>query len=276
MVKPLKQINLAFIGAGHIATSVIVGLINDGLPPARIWATRRNADALNWLSEQLGVSVTTDNAQAAQNADVIVLAVKPVDMPDAASSVAEVVRNKQMLVLSLAAGVRCEQLQGWLGDEAHLVRCMPNTPALIQSAATGLYATNKVQSAECELAESIMRSIGLTVWLSKESDMDVVTALSGSGPAYFFRMMEALQRAGEALGLDSATARLLTLQTAFGAAGMALGSDKDLATLRAQVTSPGGTTAAGLEVLEKGEIDATFLRVLEAARDRAKSLSDEL
>lgn len=178
-------------------------------------------------------------------------------------------------MISVAAGIREENLQTGLGGYVAIVRCMPNTPALIGAGATALYANSYVDAKQHQLAESILRAVGITLWLENENDMDAVTALSGSGPAYFFLVIEALQAAGEKLGLSSETARLLTLQTAFGAARMALESSHSAEKLRQQVTSPGGTTAAALNVLEKEKLRDIFMHALEAACLRSKELAQE-
>ena len=271
----MEQAKLAFIGAGQIASSLIVGLITGGYSPENIVATRRNKASLTRLSETFGVQTSTDNQQAVNFADVVILTVKPADMPVLLPSIAEAVKTKHPLVLSLAAGVRCERIRAVLGRTVPLVRCMPNTPSVVQLAATGLYAGPGVTEQQRSLAESILRAVGTTLWVEHEADMDTVTALSGSGPAYFLRIMEALKEAGKTLGLSEQAARLLTLQTAWGTASMAMGAEKDLKALRNQVTSPGGTTAAGLAVLEAQGIDDVFLRVLQAARQRSCELANE-
>ena len=209
-------------------------------------------------------------------ADVVVLAVKPQVVRQVAEELAETIRKRQPLVISIAAGIRCDSLQTWLGGDVALVRSMPNTPALIQSAASVLYATPQVNASQREKAESLLRAVGLTQWVDDEALMDAVTALSGSGPAYFFLVMEAMEDAAKTLGLPEETARLLTLQTAFGAARMALESSDSSATLRSKVTSPGGTTERAVAVLEEGGIRALFQRTLAAARDRSIEISTDL
>ena len=178
--------------------------------------------------------------------------------------------------MSIAAGVRCADIDAWLGGDSPVVRAMPNTPALVQTGATALFANASVDEAQRNLAETILRAVGMVVWLDDEQDMNTVTAISGSGPAYFFLTMEAMQTAGESMGLDARTARLLTLETALGAARMALESADDVGDLKRRVTSPGGTTAAALNELESGDLAALYRRALNAAGRRADELGREL
>jgi pyrroline-5-carboxylate reductase len=186
------------------------------------------------------------------------------------------VRQAQPLIVSIAAGVRTRNLLQWLGPDTAVVRAMPNTPALVRSGATALFPTARVSDDHRNLAESILRAVGLTLWVDREELMDAVTALSGSGPAYFFLVMEALQTAAVSAGLPRETADLLTLQTAFGAAKMALESEDDVALLRQRVTSPGGTTERALQVLEQGGLRSLFANAIEAARQRSEELAELL
>jgi pyrroline-5-carboxylate reductase len=205
----------------------------------------------------------------------VVLAVKPQVIRDVALDLADLTQKQQPLFLSIAAGIRATDLQRWLGGSCALVRCMPNTPALVQSGATALWRNENVTDEQKDLAETILRAVGLALWVESEDLMDTVTALSGSGPAYFLLVMEALQEAGQALGLPEKTAKLLSLQTAFGAAKMALESSEDTAILRQRVTSPGGTTEKALEVLENGGLRALFSDALNAARSRSRELAEQ-
>ena len=271
MSKPV----ILFIGGGNMATSLIGGLIADGCEPGRLRISEPDAQRLNVLQERFGVQTTTDNADASASADVVVLAVKPQTLPAVAMEISSAVQSHQPLVISIAAGIRTDAINRWLGGDVALVRGMPNTPALVQSGATGLFATPTVSTAQRELAESILRAVGLTLWVDNEDLLDAVTAVSGSGPAYFFLFMEAMQAAGTELGLSPDDARLLTLQTAFGAARMALESEDPPAVLRARVTSPGGTTERALEVFESEHLRAIMQRALTAARDRSIELSQQ-
>jgi pyrroline-5-carboxylate reductase len=267
---------LSFIGGGNMAHSLIGGLIADGWPASRIQVTDTNPDQCAHLAERFGVTTGSDNNAAVAQADVVVLAVKPQVMHAVGSEISAAIQARRPLVISIAAGIRSADLDRWLGGDNAIVRCMPNTPALVQSGATALFANACVNNGQRDLAESILRAVGLTLWLDDEQLMDAVTALSGSGPAYFFLIMEALQAAGVQLGLPEQTARLLALQTGFGAAKMALESDEDAATLRQRVTSPGGTTERALQTLEDGGLRELIARALTAARDRSRELADQL
>ena len=267
---------IAFIGAGNMAGALIGGLLADGVLPEQLIATDPSSEKCAALHNATGIRTLQDNGEAAEIADVIVLAVKPQIIRQVAEELADIVQRRRPLVISIAAGIRSDSLQAWLGGSAALVRTMPNTPALVQSAASVLYATPQVSEAQRQQAESLMRAVGLTQWVQDEALMDAVTALSGSGPAYFFLVMEAMEDAARQLGLTADTARLLTLQTAFGAARMALEASEPPATLRARVTSPGGTTERAVATLEDSGIREVFLRALTAARDRSIELSADL
>lgn len=272
----MKDVKLAFIGGGNMASSLIGGLVADNLDPSQI----KVADPITSLRENLaaryGVHTSKSNLDVASDADVIVLAIKPQLLKIVAEELAPVVRERAPLVVSVAAGIHSEDINQWLGGNVAVVRTMPNTPALVQSGATALFANEQVSDEQRDLAESILRAAGLALWVDDESLMDAVTALSGSGPAYFFRIMEAIESAGIQLGLPAETSRLLTLQTAFGAAKMALESSEPVTRLRERVTSPGGTTEQGLRVLDENNIDKVFTDVLTAARDRSKELANIL
>ncbi|AHK80211.1 pyrroline-5-carboxylate reductase [Ectothiorhodospira haloalkaliphila] len=268
---------IAFIGAGNMARSLIGGLIADGWNQDAIWAADPNPDQRDAVSQRWpDVHATDDNAAAIAHAQVLVLAVKPQVLGEVCRSVATQVQERHPLVVSIAAGVRGADIERWLGGNLPVVRCMPNTPALVGSGATGLAANPHVSDEQRDVAESILRAVGLTVWLEDEAQLDAVTALSGSGPAYCFLFIEALEDAAVELGLPRDTARLLALQTAFGAAKLALESDEDAATLRTRVTSKGGTTEQALAQLESGGLRELMLRALTAARDRSHALADQL
>ena len=265
-----------FIGAGNMAGALITGLIADGTPVERIIAADPSVEKCTTLNGVTGIRTLQDNTEAAALADILVLAVKPQILPLVAREIAAQVQRSGPLVISIAAGIRCDSLQGWLGGDVALVRTMPNTPAMIRAGATVLYASNKVSDRQRGQAESLMRAVGLVQWIADESLLDAVTALSGSGPAYYFLIMEAMETAARELGLPAETARLLSLQTAFGAARMALESDEPPQTLRARVTSPGGTTERAVHELEQGGIRDLFRQALTAARDRSIELSADL
>jgi pyrroline-5-carboxylate reductase len=265
---------VGFIGAGNMARSLAGGLLKNGWARNRLILSDPDARQRAAVEKVLRLKTYAANADVAARADILVLAVKPQALRAAAREVAKTVQRKRPLVVSVAAGVRLADLERWLGGALAIVRVMPNTAALIGSGAAGLYANARVAPGQRDQAESILRSVGVTVWLADESLLDVVTAVSGSGPAYFFRVMEALERAGVEAGLDAATARLLTLETAFGAAKMALEGGEEPAVLRAHVTSPGGTTEQALRVLEAGGIEKLFDEAVRAATRRAHELAE--
>lgn len=267
---------IAIIGAGNMGSSLIGGLIKTGHPSKKIWATAASEETLTILRENFKINTTTDNLKAVQAAEVIIFAVKPQAFGKIAAEISEVLQTHHPLIISIAAGVPTITIQKWLGGKVAVVRCMPNTPALINCGATALFASSLVTSEQRNIAESILRAVGVVVWLSDEKWMDIVTALSGSGPAYFFHMMEALQMAAEELGLPTETARLLTLQTALGAARMAIESGKPIAELRKNVTSPGGTTEKALSVLEENNIRGLYKMALHAAKRRSEELASLL
>lgn len=266
---------LTFIGGGNMAGSLVGGLISDGWDPARIRVADADPGQRERIAARHQVATTPDNAAAVSDADVVVLAVKPQVLQDVAGDLSAALAQQRPLVISIAAGIREATLRSWLGENTAIVRAMPNTPALVQSGATALYANTRVTEQQRSLAESILRAVGLVIWVEDEDLMDAVTALSGSGPAYFFLFMEAMQAAGMELGLPADTARLLTLQTAFGAARMALESPEDAGTLRRHVTSPGGTTEAAINILQQGELQDLVRRALQGAAERSKELAGE-
>jgi len=267
---------ITFIGGGNMARSLIGGLIADGHTAAHLRVAEPDSARRQALIDDFGVQAFADNATAAHGAAAIMLAVKPAMMATVSGELADQIRSQASLVISIAAGVRSADLGRWLGDDVAIVRAMPNTPALVQTGATALYANAVVNGEQHDLAETILRAVGMVVWLPDEAQMDAVTALSGSGPAYFFYTMEAMQAAGESLGLDPRTAQLLTLETALGAARMALESADDAATLRQRVTSPGGTTAAAIEQLQAGELASLYAKAMRASAERAAAMGDEL
>ena len=272
----MKTTRLAFIGAGNMARSLIGGLIADGWNPASISVSDPDSGQLATLTDHFQVHTSTDNRSVVENSEVVVFAVKPQIIQKVAEDLSTTIQKQAPLVITIAAGIRSTDLQRWLGGNCALVRCMPNTPALVQSGATALYANEQVSNEQKDLAETILRAVGLALWLDDEALMDAVTALSGSGPAYLFLVIEALQETGTALGLNEKTARLLALQTAFGAATMALESSEDASVLRHRVTSPGGTTEKALAVLEAGGLKTLFNDALTAARDRSRELAQQL
>lgn len=267
---------LAFIGAGNMASSLISGLIADGYPPDRIRVSDSQLAMSQSLGDRFGVVVCTSNQEAVASAAVVVLAVKPQVMQGVLVDLKDCLKKTQPLLLSIAAGIACHSIQRWSGEIKAVVRTMPNTPAMVQSGATALYATEAVSERQREVAESILRAVGITVWVQDETLIDAVTALSGSGPAYFFLLMEAMTEAGIQLGLDRGTASLLSQQTALGAGRIAIESSEDPSELRRRVTSPGGTTERAIATFEAGGFRDLVLSAMRAAKDRAEVLSQEL
>ena len=271
--KTKQKSTITFIGGGNMAGSLIGGLIADGYDPQHILVSDPDGEKLAALAGRFRIRPADSNPDAIAQANVVVFSVKPQVMEEVARSLAEAIQQQHPLVISIAAGVREEDLQEWLGGNIALERTMPNTPAMIQAGATVLHAGPGVSKEQKDLAESILRAVGLTRWVEDEALMDAVTALSGSGPAYLFLVMEAMEAAAIELGIPADSARLLTLQTALGAAKMALESSDSPAVLRQKVTSPGGTTEAALKTLEDGGLRKLFQQALTDARDRSVELS---
>jgi pyrroline-5-carboxylate reductase len=271
----LDDLRIAFIGGGNMARSLVGGLVAQGCKPGRISVSEPDAGQRALMAKRAPVRMAADSAAAARDADVLVFAVKPQVMQQAAKSVAAAVRAQRPLVVSVAAGIATPDLDRWLGGGHAIVRVMPNTPALLGAGAAGLYANPKVSPEQRDTALSLMQAVGTALWIEDESLMDAVTAVSGSGPAYFFLLMECMEAAALELGLPAEAARALTLQTAAGAAKMALEAGEAPAALRKQVTSPNGTTAAALKAFEDGRFHALVFKALTAARDRGRELAQE-
>lgn len=270
-----NQPTIVFIGAGHMGSSLIGGLVSDGYPPEAIWASNPSTSKLDMLKKRFNVNTTTDNDEACANADVLVFAVTPQIGPDVVQAIRPAYVERKPLVISVMTGITANAIDGWLGGGCSIVRCMPNMPVLVKTGATALFANQTTTTEQRDQAESILRAVGMTIWLENEALMDSVTALSGSGPAYFYYVMEAMQQAGEKLGLDSNAAKLLVVQTALGAARVALESQESLAHLREGVTVEGGTTARALSVLQQHDVAEHFIAAVEGACDRAKELAEQ-
>lgn len=264
--------NICFIGGGNMAQALIGGLLSRGLPATRITVSDP-VERVRELLQEKDVHVTEDNLAAIRNADVVVLAVKPQVLASVLKPLHGLFDGK--LIVSIVAGAEIETITQFTGS-AYVVRVMPNTPALVQTGAHGLYAHEIVDASKRELASQILAATGLTLWLNSEAQIDAVTAVSGSGPAYFFYMMESMIQAGKNLGLDEKVATALTLQTALGAAQMAITSSNSPAELRKNVTSPNGTTQAALEVFDRAQISQNIQAALAAAQKRSQQLAEEL
>ncbi len=269
----MKTEKIGFIGGGNMASSLISGLIASGHAPEQIWVSDINPEILSTLATTLKVHTSTANDDVINAVDIVVLAVKPQVLKDVAQQAAAGIQHKQALVVSIAAGISQASLQQWLGADTAIVRCMPNTPALVLTGATALHANNNVNTKQRDQAENIMRSVGIALWVDDENQLDAVTAVSGSGPAYYFLLMEAMEKTAIELGLSQATARLLVLQTALGAAKIALESTESPEQLRQRVTSPNGTTQQAIETFQQGGFTELVAKALHAAHDRSIAMS---
>ena len=271
------MMKIAFIGGGNMASALIAGLANKLTAGANIHVADPNAEALARLRQQFGVTTASGADAAVSAADVIVLAVKPQSMREVAAQLLPLIDPaRQPLIVSIAAGIRGADLSRWLGGYGAIVRCMPNTPALIGMGITGMAATAGVSAAQKQAADDILRAVGPTVWLDDESRIDAVTAVSGSGPAYVFYFIEAMQQAALELGLNAEQGKQLALATFAGAAQLAVQSTEPVSLLRERVTSKGGTTYAALTSMEDSGVKAAIVKAMKAAAQRGKEMGDEL
>ncbi len=256
-----------------MARSLIGGMIATGISNQNISVSEPRADLRKKLNEDFGVNASEENAPVAKGADVVVLAVKPQILQEVVTPLGSLVAEARPLLISVAAGVTSSSIERWVGGQPALIRVMPNTPALIGAGISALYANSNVSDDQRALAEKIMAAVGKTIWIKEETLMDAVTAVSGSGPAYFFYVMQAIHDAAVREGLDAQTARLLSLETALGAARLAVESTEDPGSLQAQVTSPGGTTEAAIKVLNDSGVRETVQKAVSAARARGGELA---
>ena len=274
-MKKLSNLKVRFVGAGNMATSLIGGLINRGFLPSQITASDPGGHQRQVVTEKFGVKTFGDNNEHFGIPDVVVLAVKPQIMKQVALDVAESVIETGALVISIAAGIKIEHLEQWISKDIPIVRSMPNTPALIGEGATGLFANANVNREQKHLTEAILDSVGISHWVDEEYKIDVVTALSGSGPAYFFLFMEYLQKTAVELGLREEVAAKLTEQTALGSAILAQRSQDDITVLRQKVTSPNGTTEAALKSFQANDFAKIINQAVKAANQRSQELSED-
>lgn len=272
----MSTATIGFIGGGNMAASIIGGLLTSGVDARQLRAGDPSQESLDRLASLGQITTSQDNLDIIPGCDVLVMAVKPQLMKVVCAGIADTVQASKPLIISIAAGVTSDSLNQWLGGNLAIVRCMPNTPALLRCGATGLFANTAVSEIQRQQAQQILDAVGLALWVEQESELDAVTAVSGSGPAYFFLMMEAMQASGEALGLSPDVAKQLSQQTALGAARMALESDVDVAELRRRVTSPKGTTERAITIFEDGGFRALVQQALQGAADRADELGREL
>jgi pyrroline-5-carboxylate reductase len=267
----MSEQTIAFIGGGNMARSLISGLLNGGRAAETI-AVSDPMEAQRALLAELGVRVSANNTETLSGAGIVVLAVKPQVLGEVLQALP---LEPTQLLVSIAAGVPIAAMRDWTSPDQAIVRCMPNTPALLGAGITALFASESVDAAGRDQAENILAAAGHTLWVDEEEKLDAVTAVSGSGPAYFFYLMEAMVEAGIELGLDAETATVLTLETAYGAALMARERTSTPAELRANVTSPGGTTAAAINALDEADAGATIRNALAHAGRRSKTLAEE-
>lgn len=266
--------NISFIGGGNMASALIGGLVAQGFDASHIRVVDVSPETRKALQARYPVKTFAAMEADAAASEVIVLAVKPQQLREVAASLAPLLH--QQLVISIAAGVRAEDLSRWLGGYRQLVRSMPNTPAMVSAGMSGLYALPEVASAQRQQAETVLHAVGETLWLNDEAQMDAITAVSGSGPAYVFYFMEAMQAAAAELGFSPQQARTLTLQTFLGAARLASQSEEDAATLRTRVTSKGGTTERALGSMEESAVKHSIILAIQAAAGRSRELGDAL
>ena len=271
----MNKAKLTFIGAGNMASSIIGGLVRMDYPPHLITATDPYQPSLDRVAADFGINTSNDNGAAVAEADIVVLAVKPQVLKQVCCDLQPHLGHRP-LVISIAAGIDSSSLDRWLANDLAIVRCMPNTPALVQTGASGLFANPRTSESQRQRADEILCAVGVVRWLEDESLIDSVTALSGSGPAYFFLFMEAMIAAGMEQGLDPDTATQLTLQTALGAAKLALNSDVDVAELRRRVTSPKGTTEQAVLSFERDDLRSVVARAMQACAERSREMSSEL
>lgn len=268
----LNQKTIAFIGAGNMASAIIGGLLNNGMPADHIWASSPHIAEKSHLAAK-NIHTTTNNIEAAAHADIVVLSVKPHLIADICHQLKATINDKDCLVISIAAGTSIKTIADTFQTDTPIIRAMPNIAAAVSASATTLFANTQASKEQKTTAESLFRSVGTVFWSEVEDKLNAFTAIAGSGPAYLFYVFEALQDAAEQIGIDKDTAKLLIAETAIGAAKMALESSEDFVKLREFVTSPKGTTAAATDVLTNHHVKESFIKAVEAAFEKAKELS---
>jgi pyrroline-5-carboxylate reductase len=271
----MSPIELTVLGGGNMGRALIGGLLRRGMRPEQIAVGESQEGARERLARELGIFATADNGAALRNADLVLLAVKPQDARSVLEALAPRLQERRPLLLSIAAGVRVQTLRQWCGPGVPVIRAMPNRPALVGAGATGIFAPPQVAPAQRAMAGEIMQSVGEVVWVATEDALDAVTAVSGSGPAYYFLFTEILAQAGAHLGLEAEAARRLSIATLHGAGLLAHGGDGDLARLRAEVTSKGGTTEAAVRTLQAAGFEELITRAVEAAARRSRELAEQ-
>lgn len=265
--------NITFIGGGNMAAALISGLLQQGFAAEQLHVVEINAENCEKLKLDFGILATSGLADGVTRGDVVLLSVKPQQLYELTQDLASLLKDQ--LIISIAAGIRASDIMRWLGGYERVVRAMPNTPSLVRSGVTGLYAASRVNDQDKSNAESILAAVGTTLWVAEEEMLHAVTAISGSGPAYVFYFIESMQQAGIELGLTPAQARQLSLQTFVGASKLASLSDEDVVTLRTRVSSKGGTTERAIQAMEKSDIKCKIITAIHAASDRSHEMSDE-
>ncbi len=269
----MKEVNIGFIGGGNMARSMVSGMVASDFKAPNLWVCDKNQDKLGFFQQTYGVSTCLEQSTLVEKCQVIILAVKPQALPSVVDKVGAEIKKSNALVISICAGIDMPQLEQWFGEKTAIVRVMPNTPAQLQCGASAMFANSQLAEQQKNLAEHIMRASGVAVWIKDESQMNVVGALSGSGPAYFFLLMEMMSDIAVKFGLDEKQAKLLTTQTAYGASRMALESSEGVAKLRQNVTSKGGITEAAIQTLEKAGIRAMMEEAMRKNVERGEALS---
>jgi pyrroline-5-carboxylate reductase len=269
----MQSHQIGFLGGGHMARALIGGLLSRGMSAAQLSVGEPVAQARELLARDFKVRVSADNRAAIDGCELVIVAVKPQEAGKVLRSLAPQLRSARPVLVSIAAGIRIASLSAWAGPDVPIIRTMPNRPALIGAGVTGMYAAPGVTADQRALAEQVMRAAGLAVWVGRESDLDVVTALSGSGPAYFFLLAELMMHAAIGQGLEPEAARQLAVGTLHGAGALAQMSDGDLARLRQEVTSKGGTTEAALGAFAAADFGRLVARAMQAATERSRELA---
>lgn len=265
---------IAFIGAGNMTQSIVGGMVKSGYPSDNIYVSNPSPEKLEKLKTALNVHTSQDNQVVADAADVIVLSVKPQLMADVCAALKQQVANlSDKLIVTIAAGIRIEKYRQYLGEDIRMIRVMPNTPSLVGKGMSGLVADDRVSEADKAFITEAFDGVGATLWVADEDELDILGAVAGSGPAYFFEFMASLQKAATALGFDRDKARQMVQQTALGAAEMAIASELELEDLRKQVTSKGGSTAKGIEVYQAADIDDISGQAVKAAVQRNQEMA---
>jgi pyrroline-5-carboxylate reductase len=273
----MQQKHIAIIGGGHMGQAIARGLLNSGVDAKNLKISNPNLQKLQYLEQQYGLGISDDNSELADWADVIILAMKPNQVREACKDIYSIIEKQHPIIVCVAAGVTTRLLAQWLPEGELIVRCMPNTPAAVEAGVSALFTQHELSEIQRELIESLFRAVGVVVWVEEEQQIDIITALSGSGPAYIFYIMELMQKEAIKLGLNDAQAKLITSQMVLGAAKIALEDEHEFCELKSAVAaSPRGTTVAALNELTKNNLEKTIRDAMQASFARAKEISAEL